>query len=105
MGLDTLLVAMKKYIPLVLIIVGSINLAAIFLMWLDKYKAKHHKHRIREAILLTFAALFGSVGILLGMLAFNHKTNRIRHPAFTSGVPIILLVQLIALLYILASFG
>lgn len=105
MSLAALFQAIKIYIPYVLIIVGAINLIAFFLMWLDKYKARHHKRRIREAVLLVFAAFFGSVGILLGMLAFNHKTNKIRHPAFTTGVPIILLVQLLALLYIVASFG
>lgn len=102
---DIFLSASKNYMPIILILVAAINLTAILLMWLDKHNAKHHKRRIPELVLLAFAALFGSVGILLGMLLFHHKTNKTRHAAFTTGVPIILLVQLLALLFIAASFG
>ncbi len=93
----------KQYMWLICVVVLLINLTAYFLMGLDKHNAVKHKHRISERVLLGFAIAFGSIGILLGMLAFRHKTSKSRHPAFTTGVPIILLVQLLIILFIIAG--
>ncbi len=43
-----------------------------------------------EALLLAFAACFGSAGVLAGMLIGHHKT---RKPLFTVTVPVLLLAQ------------
>ena len=56
----------------------------------DKWKAKHKRRRISERTLLVLAALGGSVGALLGMRAFRHKTL---HKRFTIGIPSILGIQ------------
>lgn len=93
----------KQYMWLVCVIVLVINLVAYFLMGYDKHLAVKHKKRIPERVLLGLAVCLGSVGILLGMLAFHHKTSPSRHPAFTTGVPIILLVQLLILLFLVAG--
>ncbi len=93
----------KQYMWLICVVVLLINLTAYFLMGLDKHNAVKHKRRIPERVLLGFAVCFGSIGILLGMLAFHHKTSKSRHPAFTTGVPIILLVQLLIILFIVAG--
>ncbi|HIX59895.1 MAG TPA: DUF1294 domain-containing protein [Candidatus Blautia gallistercoris] len=74
-----------------------INLAAFFLYGLDKYKARKGKWRISEAALLTVALLGGSLGALLGMRTFHHKT---RHRRFAWGIPAVLLVQVLVLLYV-----
>lgn len=66
------------------------NAAGFLLMHLDKEKAKRHRWRISEATLLTVAALGGSIGSLLGMYLFRHKT---RHLKFRLGLPAILAVQ------------
>lgn len=87
-----------KFMWLLLIIALLINLGAYLLMGIDKSRAKHHKRRIPESVLLGFAVCLGSIGILLGMLMFHHKTNGKRHPAFVTGVPVILLVELIGAL-------
>ena len=42
------------------------------------------------ALLLAFAACFGSAGVLAGMLIGHHKT---RKPLFTVTVPVLLLAQ------------
>lgn len=68
-----------------------INTAAFLMMLIDKQKAIHRRWRIPEAVLMGAAALGGSVGALLGMYVFRHKT---RHRKFTLGVPALLLVQL-----------
>ena len=71
-----------------------INLIAFFLMGIDKQRAKKHAFRVPEATLFTIAIIGGSIGSIIGMYTFRHKT---RHPAFVYGLPIILLVQLLAI--------
>ena len=68
------------------------NAAGAVSMLMDKRKAKKKLWRIPEATLLGIAALGGSVGSLIGMYAFRHKT---RHIKFTLGIPAILIAQLI----------
>ena len=75
----------------------GINLLTFFIYGIDKWKAKRNKWRVPEATLLMLAALGGSVGALLGMFVFHHKT---KHKKFLIGVPLILLAQL-ALAYLL----
>lgn len=93
----------KQYMWVCCVIVLLINLIGYFLMGLDKHNAVKHKRRIPECVLLGFAVCFGSIGVLLGMFAFHHKTSKMRHPAFTTGVPIILLVQLLLVLFLIAG--
>lgn len=73
------------------------NAAGLILMAADKSRAKKHKFRISEGALISVAALGGSLGVLFGIYAFRHKT---RHPKFTVGVPVIILVQAAAALII-----
>ena len=70
-----------------------INLTGFAVFGIDKYKAIHHKWRIRESALFAIAILGGSVGCLIGMYVFHHKTL---HPSFRIGIPMILIVELIA---------
>lgn len=56
----------------------------------DKWKARHGRWRIPEATLLLMAALRGSIGALLGMRVWHHKTL---HRKFTLGIPLILTLQ------------
>ena len=68
-----------------------INLLAFLLMGLDKRKAKRHKWRIPEKTLFLSAIIGGSIGALLGMQVFRHKT---KHASFRIGMPCILIVQI-----------
>ena len=70
---------------------AAVNLLDFVLMGVDKAKARRGAWRIPESTLLLFAILGGSVGGILGMLLFRHKT---RHAAFALGLPLILLAQL-----------
>lgn len=70
-----------------------INAAGFVLMLIDKWKAKKNKWRIPERTLMTVAAAGGSLGSLLGMYTFRHKTQ---HPKFTIGIPVILALQIVA---------
>ena len=76
-----------------------INAAGFLLMLVDKFKAKRNLWRIPEATLMGVAAIGGSVGSLLGMYTFRHKT---RHLKFTIGIPVILAVQIVAALALAA---
>lgn len=73
-----------------------INLIGFAVMGIDKYKAKKRAFRIPEATLFSIALIGGSIGSIIGMYTFHHKT---RHHKFTIGMPAILLLQL--LLFIL----
>lgn len=73
-----------------------LNAAAFFIMLADKQRARKKKWRIPESTLITLALIGGSPGIWAGMYAFRHKT---RHLKFTLGVPLILALQLLALVF------
>ena len=82
---------------LILLYFLIINAAAFLLMLVDKIKARKNLWRIPEATLMGVAALGGSIGALLGMYTFRHKTQ---HPKFTRGVPLILAVQVVCAVWI-----
>lgn len=86
-----------KYQYLIAIYLVAINLYAYILYAIDKYKSKKSKWRIPEKTLITTALLGGSIGALLAMKMFRHKT---KHKKFTIGVPLILIAQ-IAMFYML----
>lgn len=76
----------------ILIYFITINFIGFITMYIDKYKAKHHKWRIRENTLLLIATLGGSIGSYLGMQKFRHKT---KHGKFIYGIPFILFLHII----------
>lgn len=52
-----------------------LSLIALFLYAADKRKAKKKRWRIPEKVLLGIGFLGGSVGALIGMNLFRHKTK------------------------------
>ena len=74
-----------------------INVLTFLLYGIDKWKAKRSRWRIPESALLGMAAVGGSVGAWLGMRIWHHKTQ---HKKFRYGVPAILVVQIVLLLWI-----
>ena len=79
------------------IYLAVVNVVTFLVYGIDKLKARRSHWRVPESTLLILAAIGGSVGALLGMLVFRHKT---RHRKFTIGVPLILIAQ-VALLVVL----
>jgi uncharacterized membrane protein YsdA (DUF1294 family) len=73
-----------------------LNIFTLFVMMHDKKSAKNHRWRIPESTLFTLSFLGGSIGTLVGIYIFRHKTN---HLKFTLGIPLILLLNLF--LYVL----
>ena len=89
---------MSEIQEIIIIYLTSINVATFITYCIDKLKAKRSKWRIREASLLLLAVLGGSIGALLGMKVWHHKTM---HKKFKYGVPAILIVQMAIIGYLL----
>ena len=75
-----------------------INVVTFLVYGIDKWKAKQGSWRISEATLLLLAVIGGTIGALLGMQVWRHKTM---HKKFKYGLPLILLAQ-IALIYLIS---
>jgi len=77
---------------------AAVNLLLLILMGVDKSRARRKMWRIRERTLIVLALLGGSLGGILGMAAFRHKTEKTK---FSLGFPAIFLAQLGLLWYLL----
>ena len=73
-----------------------INLVAFATYGLDKLSAIRGGWRVRETVLIGMAMAGGSVGGILAMQLFHHKT---RKPLFAIGLPLILVIQVAAVYY------
>ena len=74
-----------------------INVIAFLIYGLDKLKAKKEMWRIPERVLILLAVVGGSIGALLGMRVFHHKTKKWK---FKIGVPVILGLQIALVVFI-----
>ena len=83
-----------KTINLVIIF---INILVFILMGIDKKLAISKKQRISEFTLLSLSFLGGSIGTLIGMYLFHHKTKKFK---FLILVPISLILNIIIYLNI-----
>ncbi len=70
---------------------AAVNVVTFMVYGIDKRKARRGTWRIPEKTLFLLPLLGGSVGALLGMKVFRHKT---KHWYFVWGIPAILLTQL-----------
>ena len=74
-----------------------INVISFICFGIDKRKAIIHSQRIPERCLFLLSIFGGSLGAIIGMKFFHHKT---RKRAFSLGIPFVLLVH-ISLLIVL----
>lgn len=84
---------------ILLIWIAVISLVALAVTVADKAKARRGEWRISEAALMIISAVGGSFAMLATMLIIRHKT---RHIKFMLGIPIIMLFQLIAIIYLVS---
>ena len=82
-----------KYLLCYLLIINALTL---LFMLADKRKAQKDAWRIPEAVLLGLAALGGSLGGVLGMRLFRHKTL---HLKFSLGLPLMLVLHILLAIY------
>lgn len=74
-----------------LVWLAVINLLTFIVYGVDKRRARKGKWRVPEKTLFLLPLLGGSIGALLGMRVFHHKT---KHWYFVWGIPAILLAQI-----------
>ena len=83
---------------ILLIYLAVVNILTIIVFGVDKMNAKSNRQRVRIVTLLGLAFIGGSLGALIGMYGFHHKTKK---AYFTVGVPLILLMQVVVLFYVM----
>ena len=88
---------MDTRLQIAIIFMAFMSIIGFILMGIDKAKAKKGAWRIPEKTLLGIAFVGGGVGVWLGMELFRHKT---KHLHFKLGVPIITLLEFIAVCYV-----
>ncbi|KIO50727.1 DUF1294 domain-containing protein [Flavobacterium hibernum] len=69
-----------------------VNIIVFFLAGYDKYQARKNKQRIPENTLFFLEAIGGTVGLLLAMLLFRHKTSK---TSFIVKFTLIFLIQIV----------
>ena len=74
-----------------------INFLNFLIFGIDKWKARRGKWRIPEGTLIWMSIIGGSIGALMGMYLFRHKTQKRK---FNLGIPAILLAQAILAYFI-----
>ena len=84
----------------ILLLLVAVNLVSFSLYGLDKLKAKKGLWRIKESTLLLVALLGGSLGALLGMEIFRHKT---KHWQFKILVPVFLVLHIALAVWLVKS--
>lgn len=81
---------MKEYLII-------INILSFILYGIDKLKAIKKKERISEKALILIGILGGSIGSLIGMNLFRHKTKKLKFIIF---LPLILIIHIIVVIYL-----
>ena len=96
-GVSPVMSVLRSPLGILLCWLLVINLVTFLVFGLDKWKAKRKEkresvRRVPERTLFLLSAIGGSVGALLGMRVFHHKTL---HRSFRIGVPVILMLQIL----------
>lgn len=76
----------------------AINILTLILFALDKIAAIENRSRIRIVTLLGLAFIGGSIGGLIAMYVFRHKTKK---DYFTVGMPLIIIMQLVVIFFLM----
>ena len=78
---------------------AAVNIIGFALFGMDKRRAVRQAWRIKESTLFIIAIIGGSVGCMIGMHVFRHKT---KHMKFVIGMPLILILQMTAVGIVMA---
>ena len=83
---------------ILLIYLGIMNLVTFIVFAIDKANARANRSRIKIVTLLGLLFAGGSVGGLVSMYLFRHKTQK---DYFTVGMPLIIVMQVVVLFYLM----
>ena len=78
----------------IIIYLAIINFITFIIFWYDKWMAQGKSWRMPESLLWILALLGGSIGALISMSLFRHKTKKISFQFF---LVLIILVQAISI--------
>ena len=78
-----------------LIYIILINLIGLLIMKIDKNRARQRKWRISESTIWLISIIGGSLGTLIGMFLFRHKT---KHLSFRIGLPLLIMIQVLSVI-------
>ncbi|MFO3667178.1 MULTISPECIES: DUF1294 domain-containing protein [Anaerococcus] len=84
--------------PYLLIYLGLINLISFLAFGFDKNRANRNKRRLKNGFLLGLSFIGGSIGGLIGMKVFRHKTEK---AYYKMGLPLMILMQVLLLILIM----
>lgn len=77
--------------------IAAINIITFWMFALDKKRAIKKVWRIPESRLLFLSLIGGSLGGILAMITVHHKTRKL---IFTIGMPVLLVINILALYYL-----
>ncbi|MET3731301.1 DUF1294 domain-containing protein [Moheibacter stercoris] len=78
-----------------------LNLITFIAFAWDKHKAKNNQRRISESTLLLLTLFGGTIGAILAMILFRHKTAK---TSFLLKVAAIILFQILLILYFFNTY-
>ena len=79
-----------------------VNVITFLMIGYDKHEAKKGNWRVSEKTLFTLVVLGGSIGGIIGMFTFRHKTKKWY---FRFGFPIILILQILVVIDLVRRFN
>ena len=83
---------------IIIVYLLAINIVTLIAFAVDKIAAIEHRSRIRIVTLLALAFIGGSIGALIAMYVFHHKTKQ---DYFSVGVPLITLMQAVVIFFLM----
>ena len=84
---------LEQYKKILAVWLVLINFICVIVCIADKSRAKRGKWRVRESTLWVLTFLGGGAGMYLTMRLIRHKTL---HKSFMIGIPLIVILQIIA---------
>lgn len=83
-------------------VLAAVNIIAFIFVGVDKKRSVDNSERIPEVYYFFIAVFFASLGVLLGMLFFHHKTRKIYFPL---GIGLLILEQTALLILLSRNFS
>ena len=87
------------------IIYTVMTIITIIVYAVDKINSQNHKSRVPEVVFIVLTALGGSLGTILGMVFFDHKSNMSRKWYFLTSILVSVLCQLAVILFATGIFN
>ncbi len=89
--------SLSLFIQIIIIYIIGINVITFFYFGFDKLRSRLGEQRVSEKTLWLLSLIGGSVGALLGMKFFRHKTKKL---SFQAGMAMVVMIQVGLLFFI-----